>query len=264
MIYGTVHFNIKDILHHVYTIGFTMSGHESLLGGFWFLKYLFFASVVMLYIRQKVSNEFVSLGGVIILTQIFASCGLRIPYWGLNFTLFMSLSFMIAGFIYHQYDEWLQKHTTLLTFGCLVIVVLGSLFWPGSMLTISSLYCVPYIISGIAGSIMVLEICRFLANKISPRCYAIWKYVGDNTLIVLCLHMLCFKLVSLVIVVIYHLSAYRIAEFITIHDFSIKGWWLLYVLVGTLMPLGIQLLYKHAHSLITRKWNLYKLNKYNS
>lgn len=51
-------------------------------------------------------------------------------------------------------------------------------------------------------------------------------------------HFLSFKIVSLLIITIYSLPMTRLADFPVINELAIKGWWILYVIVGVSIPLG--------------------------
>lgn len=61
--------------------------------------------------------------------------------------------------------------------------------------------------------------------------------IGNNTLPILTWHMLCFKIVSILIINFYGLPMARLAEFPVIEEYSKQGWFLLYFLVGVLVPL---------------------------
>ena len=244
-VYGTNGYKVGDVMNRLFTIVFKMSGEEALLGGFWFLKVLFFASLLLFLIRRVSKNVFINMGGVMALALVFRYQDLHIPFWGLNSTLFMAVAIMLAGIIYKRYDDRIHCKSKLIVV-CFAVVVLGAFLWPGSMLRFTAIQCMPYTLSGIAGSIMVLEICRIAYDKMTNgKLLSVWKYIGDNTLIILSLHMLSFKLASWLIVEIYNLPNYRMAEFITIHDYSIRGWWILYSIIGVAIPLVANLLLKN-------------------
>lgn len=49
--------------------------------------------------------------------------------------------------------------------------------------------------------------------------------------------MLCFKVVSLMIIGLYNLPIERLAEFPVIEYYSKQGWFILYFIIGTSVPL---------------------------
>lgn len=57
------------------------------------------------------------------------------------------------------------------------------------------------------------------------------------------MHILSFKIVSLFIVLAYGLPWSKLSNFPTIHDFTVKGFWLAYLFVGLNIPLLAQLAY---------------------
>ena len=61
-------------------------------------------------------------------------------------------------------------------------------------------------------------------------------YIGNNTIQILTWHFLCFKIVSLIIILVYHLPIEHLAEFPTISDYSASGWRICYFLIGILIP----------------------------
>ena len=58
-----------------------------------------------------------------------------------------------------------------------------------------------------------------------------------GTLAILTWPFLCFKLVTLVIVVTNHLPMSQLAHIHIIEEYAAQGWWLAYLLAGVLLPL---------------------------
>ena len=79
----------------------------------------------------------------------------------------------------------------------------------------------------------------------------LWIVVGQNTLSVVVLHFLCFKLVSLIEVLIYHEPFYFIAAFPILHNNGL--WWLAYLIVGLCIPIGLNIIYKNIIKLLKEK-----------
>lgn len=67
--------------------------------------------------------------------------------------------------------------------------------------------------------------------------------MGNNTYSILMMHILSFKVVSLLIVLFYSLSWRELADFPTIHEFTVQGFWIVYLIVGINVPLLAQLAY---------------------
>ena len=63
-------------------------------------------------------------------------------------------------------------------------------------------------------------------------------YCGNRTLNVLTFHFVAFKVVSCVLVVVYHEPLNRIAEFPQMRAYASSGWWVLYTFAGVGIPLA--------------------------
>ena len=117
-----------------------------------------------------------------------------------------------------------------------VLVTLGEYFYQASLLHFLWWQVVPYAITAIVGTLAIF----YLSNRIAVKNIKIcdWlTYIGNNTLPILTWHMLCFKIVSILIINFYGLPMARLAEFPVIEEYSKQGWFLLYFLVGVLVPL---------------------------
>ena len=127
-----------------------------------------------------------------------------------------------------------QYKTYLLAVICLVCLLICAYYYPTSMLTFSVNNVIPYIISAISGI--------YLIHCISSETPSLFKkylgYIGDNSFIILTLHMLSFKVISLIYVFHYKLEIVRISEFPTISDIKSSFWVIAYFVVGIILPLG--------------------------
>lgn len=95
---------------------------------------------------------------------------------------------------------------------------------------------ITYIISAILLSTSIL----FCFERISDRKIdALLNYIGQHTLEILTWHFLLFKAVSFVIVLLNDLPIEQIAYFPTIQEYSKHGWWLVYTIVGVIIPITV-------------------------
>lgn len=83
---------------------------------------------------------------------------------------------------------------------------------------------------------MTLNASQYIASK-EGWIKDMLVYVGNNTLTVLTWHFLCFKIVSLVIILVYNLPIEQLACFPIIPEYA--SWWIAYFVVGTGVPLAI-------------------------
>ena len=73
--------------------------------------------------------------------------------------------------------------------------------------------------------------------------------IGKDTISIVILHFLCFKIVSLCISYIYDLPLYCIAVFPNLNG-SVGCWWLAYTIVGVCLPVILFEGYKHMRNYI--------------
>lgn len=168
--------------------------------------------------------------------MLLSSCfNKHIPYLGLGSTFFMAILFMWGGKMYKKIQVTMRWPFVIIG---LLVVSVGAILWPCTMLNFTFDKSLLYLISGIAGSVMILGICQLWLSKIADKRWKnILLFVGDNTLAILALHFISFKIVSCFIVMFYGLKLYRLSEFITIHEYSRAGYWMLYSIVGVVVPL---------------------------
>ena len=221
-LYGTF-----DYLKKAFLIFFCLSGNEQLLGGYWFLHTMFFASFIFYgLLRIKMSPI---IGGVVSLFPVInIYCGAK---------EFFAVSCMMVGYMYKSYsiDKFVSKHSVYVLLISALLLVLGSLYWQSEMLDMKWTHTVPYFISAIAGSIIVMKLSKFLAEK-THYLSALIINIGNKTLEILTWHFLSFKIVSLGIIDYYGLPIEHLADFPVISPYNVQGWWVCYFVVGVAAP----------------------------
>ena len=223
-----------------------MTKLEFLLGGYWFLMSLFWGSLIGFcvllcsYYFAKITklNDVVLrlIGG----TSLLIIC-LVTNYIPQTFTVFLigPREFMAAIFFLVGHGlaknriprfNWWQS---ILAF-CVVIV--NSFFYQISAADIFSDFrkVVPYIITAVMGAWCVYSLPW---QKLKGDLARIMEYVGNNTLTILTWHFLCFKIISLAIILINDLPIERLAEFPVVEKYTNRGWFVLYFVVGVGLPL---------------------------
>ena len=79
------------------------------------------------------------------------------------------------------------------------------------------------------------------------------SYVGEHTLVILGLHLIIFKLVSVCYVILYGYPTKMISEYPVILDFAHEGGWIIYSFFGIFMPLLTVKAKIYAKSVILKK-----------
>ncbi len=145
--------------------------------------------------------------------------------------------FFMAGYYYHKSNRAIHENGwTFIASTALVIA--GSLCWPTDCGQVKLWNVVPYFLSAIAGTLAVLYISGKIANT-KTACSKFLVDVGNKTMTILTWHFLSFKIVSLLIIWIYGLPIEVLAGFPTVAQYSAQGWFVAYLMVGTLVPLAI-------------------------
>ena len=243
----------------------TMHGTERLLGAFWFLRSLFYASLFFIFVRSVIKN--VWLGAVVLFVLAFVSSyfNIRVPYLHIGHVDFFAAYFIMVG---HGVKTLKIKSKTIVQYVnnswpliivFALIVGVGSVFWP------SSVNCkwntmLPYSITAILGTLMIFAIAdklnrltcnaSLLCNRIISVIKNLVVYIGEHTLEILTWHFLSFKIVSLIIIYTYRLSWDRLGDFPVMTDYAHQGWWIIYLVVGVALPISSTYAY---HSFILNK-----------
>lgn len=227
-------YNYKDYFIHAFNIIFKLNDCEELLGGFWFLHTLFFSSFIFYVVVKLIRYH--KLGGALLLflTMMLLIIGIQLPFLLVGPREILGAFFMIAGFVYKENGYNVEKKWFIIPISAF-IVILGTNYWQCCMLNLTWQKVIPYSMSAIAGILMVFAVSNCILRHIRIKNFLV--YTGDHTLEILVWHFLSFKLVNLLIIGIYTLQYKRLAEFPVIDQYSMFGWWFIYLVVGVGVPL---------------------------
>lgn len=218
----------------------TMTGSEQLLGGFWFLISLCWASIATIlffhFTRKSSKSTFGNkLKGVILLllmASLWNHLPVRLPAQFGEQTL-LATAFYMSGHIYHKTDK---KSTYLHIIGSALFIVpaIAAIYTSLGMDCKGSIVWLYYVIA-ICGTVATIQLSKWLSQtKIASRLI----YIGDKTLYILTFHTLSFKLVSYVYIKYSHLPLDSLAQFPVLK--TTNSWmWIAYTLVGISLSLVI-------------------------
>ena len=253
-------YSTSDFIQKAYKITFSMNEHELLLRSFWFLKQLFLSSLLVstiLYITNTIAKHkytqpliFVFL---LFMTLVSKHMDWSVPaIWDISL-VFMSSTFYFSGYIFHQYGiiNKIDKTIVHLFLTILSIIGLFTLPWT-NMLEYTSISLIPFFIVAYSGIIITLCFSKRLEKtKLKNTFY----YLGQNTMIIFALHMLCFKIGNLVKIIIYDLPIYRLADFQIIYEYNCL-FWIVYTIIGISIPLLIDY-YMKKNNVTKKIWNYF-------
>ncbi len=229
-------YGISDYLKKSVFILFCLSGNEQLLGGYWFLHTMFFASFIfygLLKLKKPVVGGLIAL----LLSVLLFYRGIPIVNIYCGPKELFAASCMMAGYLYKSYriDNLADRHKAYVIPVCILLLILGSVYWHGEMLDMKWTHTVPYFMSAMAGSILVLMVSKYLVSKTHYLSDLI-SMIGNRTIEILTWHFLCFKIVSLVIIKCHSLPVEHLAEFPVMTPYNVHGWWICYLVIGVAVP----------------------------
>lgn len=227
---------------------FLVLGGAKISGALWFLRLMLFASVLFEFERfifRQYNNQLYILSCI---NLILFSIGI---FLSKNEVHFANLEGIFTIMLFYNIGQWFNiilgrvKHklnwlilSVVIAIALLLLLYLTSIehvniglneFNNGATLLISS--CL--------GFVLIYSLANLIASVSKPLTTLV-SLIGQNTITILGLHFLAFKLVTLLVIAIYHKPVQYLASYPVLDGY----WWWAYVLVGIFAPLGIGLLYE--------------------
>lgn len=233
---------IKSILN-ILLLGGALFG-SGLLGAFWFLTMLFEISIIYLIINSvavkylKSSNIMAtSIVIIFILGNILILIDYNLPRF-LDNSLVMILIYHF-GVLYKKFENRIPIKLYFALFSALSLIILNQY---GSIDVGLNIYTNPlyFLFASLTGIYLIIYISKTLVKFYECK---FLNFLGKNTLVILALQFLCFKFVNLIIICTYSYPIQMMSSFPTINLDS-SYWWLLYSLVGLVMPIIIYKIYE--------------------
>lgn len=217
---------------------FVMSGAEPMLGAYWFLNTLFGASLLFYACRRWTGAKW----GLAILTAGTAVSLLLVPYADavrIVFRMFFAGAYMTLGHLFAEMSfgtKGVRGMAVIAALGTMVGV--GAVFLPHEMTDATLPTMLPCMAVAVAGILMLWGICQWLlsmSSRLVTGLSAMLEYIGNRTLKVLTWHFLCFKVVTLLIILLYGLPIEHLSALPVLEEQAAEGWWVVYVLSGVMV-----------------------------
>lgn len=245
----------------------TFNGTDPLLGTFWFIQVLFFINIIFFAISKilnifRLKKEYFRF----IFVSILFSVGFVIIYSNFNFSRFnpnnkLTIEMILKlfqpqvlivtaiyylGYLFKKYEESISmnKVVALIT---IIILYISSYF--GRIEISSNIYTSPifFLLTSVCGIYMITYISKMINIRFKAN---ILDYIGKNSFTVMALHLIAFKIVSLVQVIIYKDNFNKVASYPTYYSNGI--WWIIYTIIGLAVPIILKYLYdKVTYIIIT-------------
>ena len=246
---------LLSILH------FDPSSCHELCGAAWFVIVLFYTTIIVavlfFFIRHTnsmIKNSIVFVFGVVALACSYYFMQSEISFKWYFTPTFPSIFLYILGYFIRKISIFGSKRKAAIWVGNLqrrimacfgAFISLLSLAWAnklGSVSLGSNYYKTPIFL--IVVSFMGWLLISSSASIIS-KCNFLTKFlaiIGQNSIYILFLHFLSFKIINYIQVFLYHEETYLVATFPTLHCEGL--WWIAYAIVGVGVPTTIGLLIK--------------------
>lgn len=198
------------------------------VGALWFLPTYFWATVLFAFIQKKTTSCKMERSIVIIM---LASIGYIIP----QFWIWLPTNFDIALFcliyIYMGYlvsGRELSKMKWYTYLMVIFVFIVAGVYYHSTALNIRSIPSVITVSSAIAGSLLMVYLAKWIEDKLKVAS-RMMAWLGRNTLIILCVHLLCLELMpyELIIEKLGLISYYRVTRLVIDVTIAIVGTWLI-------------------------------------
>lgn len=242
-----VYWSTKEIIFNVFKAFFLGSG-ANIAGAFWFLRILFMISISHCIIDFLIKKIFhcSPLFLQIVISLVFLSLGYmcnlnNIHMYGIEQVLSCYSLYHFGTIIAANTDKYSCKNIYIkislfiISFFCLLFLNK----WGPITLALNEYKNPPYLLfASLVGWIFIYEAATFIKNI-----YIIQKplsLIGRNTLCILILHLLCFKIINALGVLYYKEPCFKIAALPVLYTGTY--WWMAYTFVGIAVPIALNTL----------------------
>lgn len=239
----TEYWTWKDVFINVMK-GCILPGNVQMGGALWFLATLLQVSigycVIEFLLKRFIDKRYILLAqlvvSILLLSMGYFLCVKNVYIFGVE-SFFSCYCLFYIGKVLHEFADKLVLSKTWMMIVVFVVClgILCCLNGLGSISLGSNKYDNPVflLVASLSGWFMLYEAATLI--KRNQGFANIMAYIGKNTLPIVVLHFLAFKLVSLLAVLITGEELYCIAAFPVLYiDF---GWRVLYIIVGIALPL---------------------------
>ena len=156
----------------------------------------------------------------------------------------MGVFFFGLGVLYRKYESKIGHNLVWALVGAGVVIGASALKWCGMNVRPTTFDPLTLPITGFAGWIMTYNISYHIARLKASKFSRFIAYCGNNSLYILVWHICAYKIVSLIKIFYYGLDIRQIGCHMVIHHNSANDlFWILYSIVGVVVPISLYYLY---------------------
>lgn len=227
---------------------FLVMGGAKMSGALWFLRLMLFASVLFeieRFVFRRYTNQLYILSGI---NLILFCVGVFISKKEVHFA---NLEGIFTIMLFYNIGQWLKiilgRVKDKLNWQMLIAMIAIALILLLYLTRIEHVNIglnefnngATLLISSILGLALIYSISNLIVSYVKPLSSLI-SLIGKNTITILGVHFLAFKLVTIIVIAIHQHPIQYLASYPVLDG----NWWLAYVIFGVFVPLGIGLLYE--------------------
>lgn len=227
---------ISSISEFAYKAGGTllMGQLEELVGPYWFLRYLFIAAIVFLFLFILLRRHQRILMFIVFSMPFVATV---LSYYHVRHFLTdvatLSIFFFACGYLAQRLS--LNRQPVFRIVLTIAVVAIASQFLHSEIVLMHYQDCIAYCICALVGIYAVMAVSSYI-NDYSSRLQSIALYVGKHTMVILTWHVLLFKFINHFYITLWHLPSDQYYE--TAIQHADHAWlWVTYAIVGVVVPL---------------------------
>lgn len=261
-IYSPTPWSISEIGKNIIK-SFFLHGHTQLGSALWFISALMQIAVLYCcidYVIKKVTvskkANFLLQGAVsIVFLAVGYRCALTDSIWGVNRVLSYYCLFYL-GAVVRELQKTVRTekyHYWKMVVAFLILVLCNQI---GSIALDENRYENPVflLVVSICGWVLLYEVAQELKKK-KLLADAI-VCCGQNSMAIVVLHFLCFKIISLVGVVVYNQPREGIAAFPVLYEQG--AWWIAYMFAGIIAPVFLSVMWKKLKGKQEKRYSVVK------
>lgn len=221
-----------------------MISREPFSAGMWFIPVLFVSIIIynfITYFSQKSKNKKCFEIKRTILVVSLAVIGLYLGYRNCNIGLHYQTSLIVLPFIHigqitKLYFKKYLNHNILISIAIIIVSILSLQYIKCNVELSMNLIENPLLFYIIASLLTyVVYVLSYYIDKYTNKISTLLSYIGKNTFQIMCLHILGFKIVDFLIIILFTKDYYLLPLF----THSYNKFYIIYIISGIFIPLII-------------------------
>ena len=250
------HYTTEQIRQRVFSV-LTMQERDNLLGCFWFLKELLYATMFS-FVAIKLSQFLLGdayhpavMLPVALLVLIVATNFYSIPYLAQITTLYpktlLATAIYLCGYVF-AHTRW-RSLSNWVTVAVLVALSCWASWGYDDNFNTTWWNLPRFFFTTMITSFAVIYFCQMLRGK----ALSALSYIGRYTMPILILQFFAFRLVDVLKIAVYDIPVGRLADFPIIADNN-QYFWIIYTIVGLALPIMAANVYERAKCAVRQRF----------